>query len=349
VEGVSAASGAAPSGAAPSQGEGAPSHDSHSFGGQVSPVRHRCRPESRRGPLGFGAGAQRRWPSATSWLLTMGPCLSAPWRSCTSHSARGARCLRPYPSRARGRRGRRRCRPDPSMRKARFLRQRPTVRSERVEAMPRITKLLVEGCSGGSSAAAVHAQQQQPPRASSASPLRRARIAPFPYQAPPPSRAFSPIHPAVECSHSAPNPSAGRSGPARGGGGGGGHVHRPSNSLISTAVQPASPRGQLTHQQQALPPLQHLLQQHAHACPKIGRANSVVSQFGSVGGAAGGAPRPMARAATPASALGGGYASVPRSGRGARQQSPAHGSHHGGELVRSVWEGLRAWPGGYPF
>jgi hypothetical protein len=161
----------------------------------------------------------------------------------------------------------------------------------------------------------------------------------------PPEGRFTHTPPAVECSHSAPNASAGPSGLPRGGG----QIHRPSNSLISTAVQPASPRAQ--QPQQAAQPLPHqvlqLLQQHQqqpqpqqqqhhhHQSPKIGRANSVVSnsQTGGGGGSGGGhagAPRPQGRAATPAS-LYGGYGSLPRSR--ARQQSPAHGSHAGGEQV----------------
>lgn len=81
--------------------------------------------------------------------------------------------------------------------------------------------------------------------------------------------------PAVECSHSAElHPAAAANWrPARAG-----RLHRPSNSLISTAVQPASPRG---HPQQPV-------------SPKLDRANSVVSHTA----------RPHGRAGTPASMYG---------------------------------------------
>lgn len=143
---------------------------------------------------------------------------------------------------------------------------------------------------------------------------------------------------AVECSHSAPN----QSGAARAGA----NLHRPSNSLISTAVQPASPRQQHLQQQQQqlapqqLGPAQLLLQQHQqhHQSPKMGRANSVVSNTAQVGGGGGasgpaGAPRPQGRAATPGSMFGG-HGTLPRART--RHQSPAHGSHQaGGEQVRA--------------
>jgi hypothetical protein len=105
----------------------------------------------------------------------------------------------------------------------------------------------------------------------------------------------------VECSHSAdPNPAApGHSRPSRG------RFHRPSNSLISTAVQPASPHGH-AHQQQ---------QQQQPVSPKLNRANSVVSHT------APGARQQGGRAGTPASVYGQtpGFLLPNR----ARQQSPA--------------------------
>lgn len=103
---------------------------------------------------------------------------------------------------------------------------------------------------------------------------------------------------AVECSHSADPNQAARGGfrPARGV-----RLPRPSNSLISTAVQPASPRG------------------HAHqpVSPKLTRANSVVSHTAPGARAHGG------RAGTPASVYGQGQGFLLPSR--ARQQSPAQG------------------------
>jgi hypothetical protein len=99
--------------------------------------------------------------------------------------------------------------------------------------------------------------------------------------------------PAVECSHSAElNPAAAANWrPARGG-----RLHRPSNSLISTAVQPASPRGH----------------PHQPVSPKLDRANSVVSHTA----------RPHGRAGTPASMYGPAAAGFLLPGR-ARHNSPA--------------------------
>lgn len=99
--------------------------------------------------------------------------------------------------------------------------------------------------------------------------------------------------PAVECSHSAElNPAAAANWrPARGN-----RLHRPSNSLISTAVQPASPRG---HPNQP-------------TSPKLDRANSVVSHTA----------RPHGRAETPASMYGPATAGFLMPGR-ARHNSPA--------------------------
>lgn len=101
------------------------------------------------------------------------------------------------------------------------------------------------------------------------------------------------LQPAVECSHSAePNPAApAHSRPSRG------RLPRPSNSLISTAVQPTSPHGHL-HQQPV--------------SPKLNRANSVVSHTAPGG-------RPHGRAGTPASVYGQGFLLPGR----ARQLSPA--------------------------
>ena len=111
---------------------------------------------------------------------------------------------------------------------------------------------------------------------------------------------------AVECSHSAdPNPEGPQpERPLRG------QPIRPSNSLISTAVQPASPHA---HQQ---PP-----------SPKFNRANSVVSHTAQADGQRGG----HGRAGTPASGYGQGQSMLghPK----ARQPSP-HGSH-AGEQVRA--------------
>jgi len=85
---------------------------------------------------------------------------------------------------------------------------------------------------------------------------------------------------AVECSHSA------ELNPAAAGHSGGrafrGHLPRPSNSLISTAVQPTSP---------------HQAEQQQAASPKLNRANSVVSHTAPGG-------RPQGRAGTPASVYG---------------------------------------------
>lgn len=112
-----------------------------------------------------------------------------------------------------------------------------------------------------------------------------------------------PVLPAVECSHSAElNPAAAANWrPARAG-----RVNRPSNSLISTAVQPASPRGHLHHQP---------------VSPKLDRANSVVSHT---------AARPHGRAGTPASMYGPGAAGFLLPGR-ARHNSPAR--HLAGDQV----------------
>lgn len=99
---------------------------------------------------------------------------------------------------------------------------------------------------------------------------------------------------AVECSHSAePNQAAPGSMRPRGG-----RLPRPSNSLISTAVQPASPHG---HLQQPV-------------SPKLNRANSVVSHT-----APGGRPQ-SGRAGTPASVYGQGQGFLLPSR--ARQSSP---------------------------
>ncbi|WIA14160.1 hypothetical protein OEZ85_002702 [Tetradesmus obliquus] len=107
----------------------------------------------------------------------------------------------------------------------------------------------------------------------------------------------------VECSHSAePNPAAaGHSRPSRG------RFHRPSNSLISTAVQPASPHGHAHQPQQQ--------QQQQPVSPKLNRANSVVSHT------APGARQHGGRAGTPASVYGQtpGFLLPSR----ARQHSPA--------------------------
>jgi hypothetical protein len=125
-------------------------------------------------------------------------------------------------------------------------------------------------------------------------------------------RVGSVIAIAVECSHSAdPNPAApGHSRPSRG------RLHRPSNSLISTAVQPASPHGHAHQQQQ---------QQQQPVSPKLNRANSVVSHT------APGARQHGGRAGTPASVYGQtpGFLLPNR----ARQHSPAR---LGAEQVRGV-------------
>jgi hypothetical protein len=115
---------------------------------------------------------------------------------------------------------------------------------------------------------------------------------------------------AVECSHSAEHHQAPAANwrPAHAA-----RLHRPSNSLISTAVQPASPRGG------------HLQQQPVS--PKLDRANSVVSHTPGGGGGGGGGRHAggAGRAGTPASMLygaGGGGGGFLLPGR-ARHNSPA--------------------------
>ena len=110
--------------------------------------------------------------------------------------------------------------------------------------------------------------------------------------------------PAVECSHSAElNPAAAANWrPARAG-----RLNRPSNSLISTAVQPASPR-----------------HPHQPVSPKLDRANSVVSHTA--------ATRPHGRAGTPASMYGPAAAAGFLLPGRARHNSPAR--HLAGDQVR---------------